>query len=101
MDDKRDFRISFIGRRSPTAMPSPFPGMDPFLEAQGWADFHMEMIAGIRAALMPRLRPRYVARVEERVYLEREPESPTQWIRPDVTIHEAGAREAAFVPDAG
>lgn len=73
--------------------------MDPFLEPQLWADFHTEIIAGIRAALMPQLRPRYVARVEERVYVEEEPEVPMQWIRPDVTLHESGASEEAFAAD--
>lgn len=33
-------------------MPSPFPGMDPFLESQTWRDFHTEFITAIRAVLM-------------------------------------------------
>lgn len=56
-------------------MPSPFPGMDPFLETQLWADFQNEMIVGIRATLMPQLRPRCVARIEERVYFGQERET--------------------------
>src|SRR5438132_1446548 len=52
-------------------MPSPFPGMDPFIESLRWADFHHSMICVIREALIPRVRPRYVVRIEERVYVER------------------------------
>jgi hypothetical protein len=48
-------------------MPSPFPGMDPYLESPTlWPDVHHELISGIRAALIGTLRPRYVARVELR-----------------------------------
>ncbi|MCI0462191.1 MAG: DUF4058 family protein [Gemmataceae bacterium] len=51
-------------------MPSPFPGMDPYLESPAiWPDVHHELISEIRAALNPRLRPRYVARVELRIYI--------------------------------
>ena len=50
-------------------MPSPFPGMDPYLETPDlWPDVHHELISQIRQALNPTLRPRYVARVELRVY---------------------------------
>lgn len=46
-------------------MPSPFPGMDPYLESPViWPDVHHGLISEIQAALNPRLRPRYVARVE-------------------------------------
>jgi hypothetical protein len=51
-------------------MPSPFPGMDPYLEAPWiWPDVHHGLISEIRAALNPSLVPRYVARVELRVYV--------------------------------
>ena len=53
-------------------MPSPFPGMDPFIERQVWQDFHGSIIFGIRDALVPRLRPKYILRSEERIYLEQE-----------------------------
>jgi len=49
-------------------MPSPFPGMDPYLERPSlWPDVYHELISQIRAALKPTLRPKYVARVETRV----------------------------------
>ena len=68
-------------------MPSPFPGMDPYLEAPGiWPDVHHELISAIRAVLNPRLRPNYYASVEERVYIEG-PDDPGRSVRvPDVVI---------------
>lgn len=68
-------------------MASPFPGMDPFIEAQSWSDFHARFIVSISDVLLPALRPRYVARVEERVYLEQD---AYDHIRPDVTIIDRG-----------
>ena len=51
-------------------MPSPFPGMDPYLEKpEAWRDFHYAYTLGIRAALMARLPDRYVAKVEEDIYI--------------------------------
>ena len=40
---------------------SPFPGMDPYLEGEMWPEFHDTLIHQIRAQLMPRLQPKYVA----------------------------------------
>ncbi len=41
-------------------MPSPFPGMDPFIEGQAWQDFHTTFITVLREQLIPQVRPRYV-----------------------------------------
>lgn len=67
-------------------MPSPFPGMDPFIESQAWNDFHAHFLADLSNALVPRVRPRYVVRVEERVYIEHELDDLPHVIRPDVTV---------------
>jgi hypothetical protein len=69
-------------------VPSPFPGMDPFIEGQVWEDFHTDVISAIRGALIPSVRPRYVVRVERRVYLEHAPEEPAAFINPDVLVLE-------------
>ena len=43
-------------------MPSPFPGMDPYLEAPAlWPDFHLDLAAEMRSQLTPQLGPRYRA----------------------------------------
>jgi Protein of unknown function (DUF4058) len=51
-------------------MSSPFPGMDPFIEACGpWGDFHTKLIGEIERALAPLLPERYVVRAGERAYV--------------------------------
>lgn len=50
-------------------MPTPFPGMDPYLERPGlWPDVHNGLIAAVRDYLAPLLRPRYFVSIEERTY---------------------------------
>ena len=50
-------------------MPSPFPGMDPYLEAR-WSDLHAALCPAIRAALQPLLPSGLRARANEDVVLE-------------------------------
>lgn len=47
-------------------MPSPFPGMDPYLEGSQWTSVHAELAGAIARQLTPRLAPRYVARAQKR-----------------------------------
>ncbi len=42
-------------------MPSPFPGMDPYLEGSLWMSVHTQLAVEIARQLAPRLRPRYLA----------------------------------------
>lgn len=67
-------------------MPPPFHGMDPFIEGYDWEDFHSRLIQGISDALVPQVRPRYVVRIEWRVYVEHDPGEPYASIRPDVSV---------------
>ena len=49
-------------------MPGPFPGMDPYLEAQGlWDSFHPPLVTHCVEALNQRLPDGYVAKIETRV----------------------------------
>jgi Protein of unknown function (DUF4058) len=51
-------------------MPSPFPGMDPYLEEQKlWPVFHHQFIACLYQILLPGLVDRYRARIAQRHYL--------------------------------
>ncbi len=64
-------------------MPSPFPGMDPYIEDKRWWEvFHSRFIAGMMDALNSRLSPKYVASSEQRLYIEQHRRA----IRPDVSI---------------
>lgn len=67
-------------------MPSPFPGMDPFLESQEWEDFHTTFNTVLRERLGPALEPKYLVRVERRVYLESVGGEPETMRRADVAI---------------
>ncbi|MFM9963185.1 MAG: DUF4058 family protein [Planctomycetaceae bacterium] len=51
-------------------MPSPFPGMDPFIERPAiWPDFHDRLISSIVGYLQPLLRPKYAALTQDRLFL--------------------------------
>jgi hypothetical protein len=79
-------------------MPSPFPGMDPYLEDPTiWPSVHHLMISQIGTTLNRLLPPGYVAAFGERVFVA----GPDRDIYPDVFIKEGvGAREIA-APDTG
>lgn len=51
-------------------MPSPFPGMDPYLECDAlWPVFHRQFINVLYQILLPGLVDRYRARVHQRFYV--------------------------------
>jgi Protein of unknown function (DUF4058) len=51
-------------------MPSPFPGMDPYLESpEFWSEVHHRLITAIAINLAPPLRPKYQVAIEKRTYL--------------------------------
>ncbi len=50
-------------------MRNPFPGMNPYLEHPSlWAGIHHRIITAIANELGPKLRPKYIVAIEERVY---------------------------------
>jgi Protein of unknown function (DUF4058) len=68
-------------------MPSPFPGMDPFLESQGfWQDFHFRVIACCSDLLSSSLPGNYAALIEERISLVDLTGEARLGFRPDVSI---------------
>jgi hypothetical protein len=77
-----------------------FPGMDPYLEHPVlWEGIHARLIVAIANQLQPRIDPRYVASIEERVFIE----GPQRRI-PDVWIQRVGdeGESAALVePERG
>src|SRR4051794_35471012 len=68
-------------------MPSPFPGMDPYLEAH-WRDVHASLIIYTRDALQGVLPRALRARVEERVLLETPRGMGPHPLYPDVRVVE-------------
>ena len=68
-------------------MPSPFPGMDPFIEAQEWEDFHPAVNTAFRTQLAAQLPADLAARIEKRVVLEGGEDADRL---PDVAVVERG-----------
>jgi Protein of unknown function (DUF4058) len=55
-------------------MPSPFPGMNPFLEqSDAWQDFHDSFIPAIRDAVSPQVSPAFLVKIEEHLYIHELP----------------------------
>jgi hypothetical protein len=80
-------------------MPSPFPGMDPYLESPDWfPNLHDGLIFTIQAALKARLPRPYYARSRQHVWLDLAHQSP---VEPDVDVlRSGGVRAVRRRPDA-
>jgi hypothetical protein len=80
-------------------MGSPFPGMDPYIEASRlWEDFHTNLIADIQRTLAAVLPDRYVVRAGERSYvalLDVEEDGTRPSLLPDVAVVASRSRRNA------
>ncbi len=76
-------------------MPSPFPGMDPYLEGPQWISVHASLSVEIARQLTPLLPERYVARPSERIVVA------TPRDDEDVTVTEHTMYPDVFVSDTG
>src|SRR5262245_54575356 len=76
-------------------MASPFPGMDPYLEDPAhWPGVHTFLIASFAELLNKKLRPRYVADIEERVYILPEDDDRESSRVPDIWLEKrAGGKD--------
>jgi hypothetical protein len=73
--------------------------MDPYLEDPGlWPDVHHEIISVAREILIERIRPKYFARIEERVYLADEDDPDRKRIVPDLRVTARAGREHEPAP---
>lgn len=71
-------------------MPSPFPGMNPFLESPAvWPGFHASMITAVRNAINGVAPETYFADIEQRVFLVKPGDPYQQVIVPDVAVAES------------
>jgi Protein of unknown function (DUF4058) len=80
-------------------VPSPFPGMDPYLEDPDlWRGLHHRLISAADDQLQPQLIPRgYVVDIQSRIWLE----EPARSIYPDVALLKAQAGAQAQESAAG
>ena len=89
---------------SGAAMPSPFPGMDPYLEdPAGWGGVHLGLLYAIHAQLNDVLPDGFVAELDQYVWTREEPDDDSARLgKPDVLVPKrrpfrAGSRSAAAV----
>jgi hypothetical protein len=69
-------------------MPSPFPGMNPYLEHRDfWSEIHDRFIVDIADNLIPQLVPKYIVSLNKEVYLTT-PEGNLPVGLPDVTVQQ-------------
>ena len=68
-------------------MPSPFPGMDPYIETpELWSDFHNNLASEMQAQLNRLIQPRYFARLTPYVTYEVVEVGEVRGVRPDVGV---------------
>lgn len=69
-------------------MPSPFPGMNPYLEQpSAWHDFHQSVIIVMRGMVAPQIRPKYFAQVDTDLYIHEMPDGQRRLLgRADVSV---------------
>lgn len=69
-------------------MPSPFPGMNPYLEQEViWHDFHERFLPAAATYLVPQIRPKYIVLIDENIYLHDIPSAERRPLgRPDLSV---------------
>ena len=81
-------------------MPSPFPGMNPYLEQPSvWEDFHSRFMTYAGESLATQVRPNFLVKLEERVFIH-EPSSNERRKflgKPDIALFEASAAHESSV----
>jgi len=71
-------------------MPSPFPGMNPYLENPDfWVEVHNRLIVAISDVLVPQVRPKYRVAIEKRIYQINQTDGDSGLLLgiPDVTVN--------------
>jgi hypothetical protein len=78
-------------------MPSPFPGMNPYLEQPAvWQDFHQTFLALLRRVLRELVHSDYYIKVEEQLYIHELPADERRLLgKGDMTVTSARPRSSA------
>ena len=83
-------------------MPSPFPGMDPYVEnPRIWPNVHHRLITACGDQLGSQLRPKYYVGIEERAYITDSDDPGADVIVPDLQIVEPHRTWSAAGSDEG
>lgn len=69
-------------------MPSPFPGMNPYLEQDDvWHDFHERFLPLVAEVLGAQVQPNYIVKIDEHVYVHELPAEPRRFVgRTDLSV---------------
>jgi len=69
-------------------MPSPFPGMNPYLEQDdAWDDFHERFLPMVADRLVEQVRPKYIVKIDEHVYVHELTPEPQRFLgRADLAV---------------
>jgi hypothetical protein len=69
-------------------MPSPFPGMNPYIErASVWHDFHENFLPRVQEILTAQVLPRYFVRIDEHMYIHALPSDERRFMgRGDIMV---------------
>ncbi|HEX4795302.1 MAG TPA: DUF4058 family protein [Humisphaera sp.] len=69
-------------------MPSPFPGMNPYLEQEdAWHKFHEQFCIHCMELLVPQVRPNYIVELDEHVFVQELPADERRLIgRSDLSV---------------
>jgi Protein of unknown function (DUF4058) len=69
-------------------MPSPFPGMNPYLEQDRvWNDFHESFMPAARDAIAAQVRPHFIAKINEHLFIHEMPDGQHRFMgRSDVSV---------------
>src|SRR5437870_5456440 len=71
-------------------MPSPFPGMNPYLEQSDvWHDFHEAILPLIREDLVRQVRPEFIVQLDQHIYIHELPEERRFIGRSDIYVAQA------------
>jgi hypothetical protein len=76
-------------------MPSPFPGMNPYLENESiWADVHNTFLVALKEQLVPQITPHFIVVLERYIFVEEPtPQRPAQRLRADLLIASGGGHQ--------
>jgi uncharacterized protein DUF4058 len=74
-------------------MPSPFPGMNPYLEqVDAWHDFHEAFLPEIRGMIEEQVGENYIVKLDDTAYIHEIPENrPRFFARPDAFVARTSA----------
>ena len=82
-------------------MPSPFPGMDPYIEDYEWPDFHTSLAVVMRNAIAKQLPPELIVDIEVTTITQSVLFTPPKNYRPDLTVYTTGQDYGAELRDDG